>query len=75
MPTRRLSADAWPADLVGEVIEMALSDEVSFEQLRAVHGLGPDEVQALMKRSLKPGSYIAWRKRVRAFTERRGSYK
>lgn len=62
-------------EVVGEIIEMALSDQVSFEQLRALHGLSPDEVKALMKRELRPGSYRAWRKRVRAFTERRGSYK
>ena len=54
---------------------MALSDHVSFAQIRALHGLGPDEVQALMRSELKPGSYIAWRKRVRQFTERREAYK
>ncbi|MEI6028332.1 MAG: DUF2805 domain-containing protein [Betaproteobacteria bacterium] len=54
---------------------MALSDHVSFEQIRALHGLGPNEVQALMKRELKRGSYVAWRKRVRAFTQRRAFYK
>lgn len=54
-----------------EIIEMALSDHVSFEQIRAQHGLGPDQVKALMRQSLKPGSYRAWRKRVRAFGTRR----
>ena len=34
-----------------------------------------DEVRALMRRALKPGSYRAWRKRVRAFSDRRESYK
>jgi uncharacterized protein (TIGR03643 family) len=63
------------AATVGEVIAMALSDHVSFAQIRAIHGLAPDEVQDLMRRELKPGSYVAWRKRVRQFTERRGSYK
>jgi uncharacterized protein (TIGR03643 family) len=60
---------------VSEIIEMALSDHVSFEQLRASHGLGPDEVKALMRRELKRGSYMAWRKRVRQFTDRRERYK
>lgn len=54
---------------------MVLSDQVSFAQIRALHGLGPDEVQALMRRELRAGSYIAWRKRVRQFTERREAYK
>ena len=58
-----------------EIIEMALSDRVSFSQIRALHGIGPDEVKALMRRRLKPGSYRAWRKRVRQFADRRGVYK
>ena len=60
---------------VHEIIEMALSDEVSFQTIRAVHGLGPDAVKALMRRQLKPGSYRAWRKRVRQFSDRREVYK
>lgn len=60
---------------VGEIIEMALSDHISFEQIRILHGLGPDEVKALMRQNLKPGSYRAWRRRVRAFAERREIYK
>ena len=63
-----------PATL-GEIIEMALSDHASFDQIRALHGLGPDEVKALMRQNLKPGSYRAWRKRVRAFADRREVYK
>ena len=58
-----------------EIIEMALSDHVSFEQIRALHGLGPDDVKALMRQNLKSGSYRAWRKRVRAFADRREVYK
>jgi uncharacterized protein (TIGR03643 family) len=60
---------------IGEIIEMALSDHISFEQIRILHGLGPDEVKALMRQNLKPGSYRAWRRRVRAFAERREVYK
>ncbi|RZU98798.1 DUF2805 domain-containing protein [Spiribacter vilamensis] len=58
-----------------EVIEMALSDDCRFESIRWLHGLGPDEVKALMKKELKPGSYRAWRRRVRRFTDRRETYK
>ena len=60
---------------IGEIVEMALSDHISFEQIRILHGLGPDEVKALMRQNLKPGSYSAWRRRVRAFAERREVYK
>ena len=30
---------------MSEIIEMALSDHASFDQIRALHGLGPDEVK------------------------------
>lgn len=58
-----------------EIIEMALSDKVSFDDIRALHGLSPDEVKSLMRRRLNSGSYRAWRKRVRQFGDRRANYK
>ena len=61
--------------LVSEIIEMALSDHASFDQIRSLHGLEPDEVKALMRKSLKRGSYLAWRRRVRTFSDRREVYK
>jgi uncharacterized protein (TIGR03643 family) len=63
------------AALVGELIEMALSDHVSFDDIRSVHGLGPDQVKALMRANLAPGSYKAWRRRVRRFADQRAVYK
>ncbi len=60
---------------VSEIIELALSDHASFETIRAQHGLGADDVRALMRAELKPGSYRAWRKRVRQFSARRAVYK
>lgn len=60
---------------IGEVVEMALSDSASFASIKAVHGLNADAVRAVMRQTLKPGSYRAWRKRVRAFSDRRESYK
>lgn len=58
-----------------EIVEMALSDHTSFAQIRAQHGLTPDQVKALMRATLKAGSYRAWRKRVRTFSDRRETYK
>ena len=58
-----------------EIIEMALSDHTSFVQIRALYGLGPDQVKALMRANLARGSYRAWRRRVRAFSDRREVYK
>jgi uncharacterized protein (TIGR03643 family) len=37
--------------------------------------LKPDQVKALMRRELKPGSYRAWRQRVRTFSDQRAVYK
>lgn len=72
---RNLAKRAPDPATTGEIIEMALSDHVSFDHIRALHGLGPDEVQALMRRNLKAGSYRAWRKRVRRFGDRRAVHK
>lgn len=60
---------------LGEIVEMALSDSASFASIKAVHGLDADEVRAVMRQSLKPGSYRAWRRRVREFSDRREIYK
>ncbi len=63
------------AGTLGEIIQMALSDGVGFEQIRGLHGLGPDEVKALMRTHLAPGSYRAWRRRVRRLRDQRAVYK
>ena len=60
---------------ISEIIEMALSDHDSFDAIQNLHGLGPDAVKALMRQNLKSGSYRAWRRRVRAFSDRREVYK
>ena len=60
---------------INEVIEMALSDPTSFQQIQALYGLTESDVKRLMRQNLKPGSYQAWRRRVRAFSDRRAHYK
>ena len=60
---------------ISEIIEMALSDHTSFAQIRTLHGLSPDQVKAVMRSHLAPGSYRAWRRRVRQFGDRREVYK
>ncbi len=59
----------------GEVIEMALSDQVSFKNIYELYGLREKEVKELMRISLKRTSYETWRKRVRKFSDRREHYK
>ena len=60
---------------ISEIIEMALSDHISFEQIEKQFGIKEKDVKKLMKKNLKEGSYKVWRKRVRAFSDRRNNYK
>jgi len=64
-----------PQSHISAIVEMALSDHVSFADIRLEYGLSEGEVITLMKRNLKSGSYIAWRKRFSAFSKRREHYK
>jgi uncharacterized protein (TIGR03643 family) len=60
---------------VNDIIEMALCDHTSFAQIKAQYGISEEEVKKLMRQNLKPGSYRAWRRRVRVFSDRRAKYK
>jgi|TARA_B100001094_G_scaffold92785_1_gene88662 uncharacterized protein (TIGR03643 family) len=60
---------------ISEIIQMALSDHISFESIKIQYGLDEKDVKKLMRENLKTGSYQAWRKRVRTFSDRRYSYK
>ena len=73
-PSPELSPEL-SAAAISEIIELALSDHTSFAQITVQHGISADAVKALMRRNLKPGSYRAWRKRVRVFADRREHYK
>ncbi|MGY9034219.1 MAG: TIGR03643 family protein [Rhodobacterales bacterium] len=60
---------------VSEIIEMALSDHISFSNIKAQHNISEKDVKLLMRQNLKPGSYKAWRKRVNEMGSRREHYK
>ena len=47
-----------------DLIRMALSDKVSFEEIYKKFCLAEKEVKVIMKTHLKLSSYINWRKRV-----------
>jgi len=49
---------------LSELIELALSDKVSFQAIKNEFGLKEIEVKNLMRKNLRPGSYTAWRKRI-----------
>ena len=48
-----------------DLIRMALSDKVSFEEIYKKHGLSEKQVKVIMKTHLKLSSYINWRERVK----------
>ena len=50
---------------IDEVIGMAWSDKISFEQIKKKTGFKEKEVISIMIKNLKKNSYIIWRKRVR----------
>ena len=58
-----------------EIIELALSDHASFNNIRSIYGIGEKDVKKLMRENLKSRSYKSWRKRVREFSDRREKFK
>ena len=60
---------------ISDIVAMALSDHISFAEIQLEYGLNEKEVKALMRDTLKTGSYRAWRKRIRSFGDRREHYK
>ena len=51
---------------IDDVIGMAWSDKISFEEIKKRTGLKEAEVISIMRNNLKKNSYILWRKRVPA---------
>ena len=49
---------------ISEIIADAWDDETSFEDIIFKWSLSEKDTKFLMKRSLKRGSYVVWRKRV-----------
>ncbi|MGY9030460.1 MAG: TIGR03643 family protein [Rhodobacterales bacterium] len=64
-----------PPEHISEIIQMALSDHVSFNDIQTEYGISDKQVKTLMRDTLKSGSYKTWRKRVRDFGDRRENYK
>ena len=58
-----------------EIIELALSDHASFDNIKSIYGIGEKDVKKLMRENLRSHSYKSWRKRVREFADRREKYK
>jgi len=48
-----------------DLVEMAWSDKISFEEIKKKTGISEKNVIKIMRKTLKKSSYILWRKRVR----------
>ena len=55
---------------IDNVIKLAWSDKISFEEINRIHGLTESEVIKLMRRNLKCKSFKLWRKRVSGRTRK-----
>ena len=51
---------------ISRIIEMAWEDRTSLDAIYRNYGLKEDQLKLLMKKELKRGSYILWRKRMKA---------
>ena len=60
---------------ISEIIQMALSDHVAFDDIYSQFGLKETDVKKIMRKNLKLSSYKTWRKRVQSFAKRREFYK
>ena len=60
---------------IGEIIFMALSDDVSFDSIKDLYGIDSDMIKRIMKQNISFGSYKKWRQRIKNFSQRREHYK
>jgi len=60
---------------ISTIIEMALSDDISFTAINEQYGLTEGSVKKLMKENIMNNSYKHWRIRVKLFSDRRKYYK
>ena len=72
---KMIETDDMLPEHISDIVQMALSDHVSFDDIKEQYGLSENQVKGLMRATLKTGSYKAWRKRVRTFGDRRAVYK
>ena len=58
---KMIETDDMPPEHISDIVQMALSDHVSFGAIKEQYGLSEKQVKGLMRATLKTGSYKAWR--------------
>jgi uncharacterized protein (TIGR03643 family) len=53
-----------PPEAIDRIIEMAWEDRTPFDAILAQFGISEQETIILMRREMKAGSFLMWRKRV-----------
>ena len=52
---------------ISDIISLALSDDVSFDNIKKMYDINSDEIKRVMKDNVSFGSYKRWRERVKKF--------
>ena len=50
---------------ISDIISLALSDDVSFDNIKKMYDINSDEIKRVMKDNVSFGSYKRWRERVK----------
>ena len=55
---------------IDNIIKLAWSDKISFENIKRIHGVTESEVIKIMRKNLRPKSFKLWRERVNGRTRK-----
>ena len=55
---------------IDNIIKLAWSDKVSFEEIKRIHNINESQVIKIMRKNLKPKSFRLWRERVSGRTRK-----
>ena len=55
---------------IDNIIKLAWSDKVSFEEIKRIHNINESQVIKIMRKNLKPKSFKLWRERVSGRTRK-----
>tara|TARA_Y100001970_G_scaffold141470_1_gene174111 strand:- start:1663 stop:1896 length:234 start_codon:yes stop_codon:yes gene_type:complete len=55
---------------IDNIIKLAWSDKVSFEEIKRIHNINESQVIKIMRKNLKPKSFKIWRERVTGRTRK-----
>ncbi len=55
---------------IDNIIKLAWSDKISFEEIKRIHGVNESEVIKIMRKNIKSKSFKVWRERVNGRTRK-----